>query len=252
MALTVMMLKNVTHLGTLYAVGTSPALADDLARQWVYEGRAKMVSVDPAAAQQAALMAIFSSPTSLPAFQAFGRAVTIPLILAFPDFSPSILASFVTGTTAVQAGTTVTVTAPAHGIVGNTSKNGYRIYYPGSPSIPAGWYSGFAWIDANTVTFTNPVAQAVASESVNGGLAYTATTTICSLTLPGGSMGPNGRITLVSLHSGDTSGNAKFLRLVLGGAILHGISLGALVSWLSRQSVANNAVEIKQDRKSVV
>lgn len=55
MALTVMMLQNVTHLGTLYAVGTSPALADDLARQWVYEGRAKMVSVDTQALRTPAI-----------------------------------------------------------------------------------------------------------------------------------------------------------------------------------------------------
>lgn len=46
MALTVTMLTSVMHLGTLYAAGTSPSLADDLARQWVYEGRAKLVSSD--------------------------------------------------------------------------------------------------------------------------------------------------------------------------------------------------------------
>lgn len=33
---------------------------------------------------------------------------------------------------------TVTVTAAARGILGNATKNGYRIYYPGSPSIPPG------------------------------------------------------------------------------------------------------------------
>lgn len=46
MALTVKMLVSITHLGTLYAAGTSPSLADDLARQWVYEGRAQWVSTD--------------------------------------------------------------------------------------------------------------------------------------------------------------------------------------------------------------
>ncbi|MEN6302488.1 MAG: hypothetical protein ABFD96_07165 [Armatimonadia bacterium] len=46
MALTVKMLVSITHLGTLYTAGTSPSLADDLARQWVYEGRAQWVSAD--------------------------------------------------------------------------------------------------------------------------------------------------------------------------------------------------------------
>jgi len=140
---------------------------------------------------------------------------SIPRILPFPDFAPSIVASFVAGTTATQSGTLVTVTATAHGIVGSTAKNGYRIYYPGSPSIPAGWYQGFAWVDANTITFTNPVSQTVASESVNAGAIYTANTTIGSLTLPGGSMGPNGRITARAQKSGDATASSKNLRLFL-------------------------------------
>ncbi len=174
-----------------------------------------------------------------------GRAA-IPYILSFPGFSPTVLASFIAGATATQSGNTVTVTATAHGIVGSAAKNGYRIYYPGSPSIPAGWYGSFAWVDANTITFTNPASQTVASESVNGGLAYTATTTVCSLTLPASSMGPNGRITLASLHAGDATAGAKFLRLVLGGTILSGISMGALPSWWSRQTVVNVGGEAKQ------
>jgi hypothetical protein len=55
MALTVTMLVSITHLGTLYAAGSSPSLADDLARQWVYEGRAKMVSVDTQALRTSVL-----------------------------------------------------------------------------------------------------------------------------------------------------------------------------------------------------
>lgn len=145
-----------------------------------------------------------------------GTALSIPYSLAFPDFSPSILASFVAGTTASQAGTTVTVTAAAHGIIGNASRNGLRIYFPGSPSIPAGWYSGFAWIDANTVTFQRPASSTVSSESVNGGLAFTSTVTVCSLTLPGSSLGALGRLTMRFARHGDATAGAKAIKLAVG------------------------------------
>jgi len=195
---------------------------------------------------QAVLTATTSAQGVEIAVQAANFRAYIPYVLSFPGFAPSVLASFVNGTTAAQVGNMVTVTAAAHGIVGSTAKNGYRIYYPGSPSIAAGWYGEFAWVDANTVTFTNPVAQTVSSESVNGGLAYTAATTVCTLTLPGGSMGPNGRITLASLHSGDATSGSKFLRMVLGGSVLHSVTLGSAASWWSRQTVINNGIETKQ------
>lgn len=149
----------------------------------------------------------FINPTS-------GGVLSIPQVISFPDFSPSILASFVAGTTASQAGTTVTVTATAHGIVGSNVRNGYRIYYPGSASIPAGWYPGFVWVDANTITFQRAASKTVASESVNGGAAYTALTTICSLVLPGGSMGPYGRVSVRAKRVGDATAASKILRVI--------------------------------------
>ena len=170
-----------------------------------------------------------------------GTVLSSPYVLSFPDFSPSILASFVAGTTASQSGNTVTVTAPAHGIVGTTEKNGRRIYYPGSPSIPSGWYSGFAWIDANTITFQRDTTANVATESVNGGAAYVSVTNVCSLNLPGNSMGAQGRISLVTLRSGDAAVAAKFLRLVLGGTVLHGISVGTVANSEGRQTVRNTS-----------
>ena len=159
------------------------------------------------------------------AVRAANFSAYIPYVLSFPDFAPSVLASFVNGTTAAQVGNTVTVTAAAHGMLGNATKNGYRIYFPGSPNIPAGWYSGFAWIDVNTVTFQRAVAATVSSESVNGGAAFVAQVTICSLTLPGGAMGPNGKISLCSLRSSEGA-ITKFLRLAIGAQVVHGISVG--------------------------
>lgn len=146
-----------------------------------------------------------------------GTVVSIPYSLTFPDFSPSILASFVAGTTASQSGNTVTVAAAAHGIVGSNAKNGSRIYYPGSAGIPAGWYSGFAWVDANTITFQRATTATVASESVNGGAAFVSTVTVCSLALPGNSLGTLGRMTMRFGRHGDTTSGAKAVRLVCGG-----------------------------------
>jgi len=149
-----------------------------------------------------------------------GFSVGVPIISRFPGFSPSILASFVAGTTATQSGTTATVTATAHGIVGSTARNGWRIYWPGSPSIAAGWYQGFAWVDANTITFTNPTSQTVASESMNGGAAFVSQVTLSTLTLPGGSMGPNGRITVRYIRSGDNTAGNKVSRLLFAGSTM--------------------------------
>lgn len=226
MALTITMVRNVRHSGVLLLAGSTQSLPDDVARQFVYEGRATMVSTDPAAAGKVPLMAAGRGGVITDVLMG-NASVTVPSILTFPDFAPSILASFVVGTTASQAGNTVTVTAPAHGIVGGTAKQGYRIYYPGSPSIPAGWYSNFVWIDVNTVTFQRAFSAIVASESVNGGIAFLSQVTICSLMLPGGSMGPNGKISLCSLRSTDGAAS-KFLRLAVGAQIVSGISLGAL------------------------
>ena len=159
-----------------------------------------------------------------------GTVLSIPYSLAFPDFSPSLLASFVAGTTASQSGTTVTVNAPAHGIVGSNARNGYRIYYPGSTSIPAGWYPGFAWVDANTITFQRAAAT-VASESVNGGAAYTSLTTICSLALPGGSMGPYGRVSVRAKRMGDTTAASKILRVIGPGGRTYGYWSLTTASW---------------------
>lgn len=98
MALTVKMTRDTLHLGTLYAVGATPSLADDLARQWVYEQRAVWVSVDT---QQLRTPAIWSDMTG-------GYLVK-------PD--GSLVATYVPSAVAITGGTingaTVGQTTPA-------------------------------------------------------------------------------------------------------------------------------------------
>lgn len=146
-----------------------------------------------------------------------GSILSLPSVVSYPDFTPSILASFVAGATASQSGTTVTVSATAHGIVGNSTHDGYRIYYPGSPSIPAGWYSGFTWVNANTVSFQRPPATVV-SESVNGGAAFASMfVVVCSATVPGGALGPRGSVEAKITRGGDTASGIKYVRHLVGG-----------------------------------
>ena len=139
----------------------------------------------------------------------------VPIVKSFPDFFPSIIASFVAGSAASQSGTTVTVTSTAHGIVGSSVRNGYRIYYPGSASIPAGWHKEFSWVDANTFTFQRDAAATIASESVNSGSAFTGSATVFSSIVPAGALGTQGRVT-VRLRRVDYGVASKVLRLIYG------------------------------------
>ena len=148
-----------------------------------------------------------------------GSALAVSYRLYFTGWSPSILASFVAGATASQSGTTVTVTATGHSIVGNSSKDGYRIYYPGSASIPAGWYAGFAWVNANTITFQRAAAT-VASEPINGGAEFVSAQDICELSIPGGSLRPGTCVSVVTTRRSDTTSSNKTLRVHYGGTQL--------------------------------
>jgi len=140
--------------------------------------------------------------------------------LFFPGFKPMILPSLVASTTASQAGNVVTVTATAHGIPG-VNFEGWRVWYPGSPTIAANWYDGFSYVDANTFTFSNYLAQSVASESVNGGISNTAIVEVGKVTIPGGAFGRNGTMELRLIQNGGPSTAIKTIRCYYGGAYIN-------------------------------
>ena len=110
-----------------------------------------------------------------------------PYTLSIPNFVRCILPSYVVSSTAARSSNVVTVTATAHGIPTGTIYAGYKIYYPGSPSLAAGWYDGITTVSsANTISFTAP-GEDFASESVNGAAIYTSVTTIPgAITIPAG------------------------------------------------------------------
>lgn len=151
-------------------------------------------------------------------FQPNGVVAQFPKIFKFPNFKPYLFGSLVSGATYAQSGTTVTVTATGHGLPNN--KNGCRIYWPGSAAIAAGWYENFQYVDANTYTFTNVVAQTIAAGSaITGGLPITTLTQGPVAVLPGGSVGPNGCLLARLARSGDATAGTKAVRLFVGPGI---------------------------------
>jgi len=137
----------------------------------------------------------------------------------FPDFAPRLLASLVASSTAACTSGVVTVTAASHGIPATTF-DGLEFYYPGSPSLVAGWYSGFSRTGSSTITFSAPLSANFASESVNSGAAFTSEMTLATLTLPGNTLLPGNLATASIARVGDNVSSAKTIRLKLGATTL--------------------------------
>ena len=146
-----------------------------------------------------------------------GEVVSVPMVLPAPvGFKSALLASLVAGATASQSGTTVTVAATGHGVP--ATKNGSRFYYAGSASIPAGWYSGLTWVDANTLTFQRDDPATVPAEQINGGSALTGVyVKAVTFQLSGGALGENGCVRANILRTGDAGAGTKTVRMLIGG-----------------------------------
>lgn len=142
------------------------------------------------------------------------------LVKRFPNWPTNagcLLASLAASSTAARTGGVVTVTATAHGVTTGTTYVGYRLYYPGSTNLTAGWYDSILSVpDANTITFSAPGPD-FTSESVNGGAAWTTTTVIASLTHPSGTLRDGGKIAVNFMRGGDTTGATKMLSCTFGG-----------------------------------
>jgi len=135
-------------------------------------------------------------------FSAGESIVNLPAVLKIPGIAKSILASLVVGATYGQSDNTVTVAATAHGLP--TTKNGYKIFWPGSTAVAAGFYNNFQYVDANTFTFDNPTSQTVASGTAMTGSAVGAYISMGSITLPAGYLAEGETLTAKMLRSGST------------------------------------------------
>ena len=142
-----------------------------------------------------------------------------PFVLKFPGFRKSLLASLVTNSTASRTSGVVTITATAHGVPTGANYIGFRFFYPGSPSLAAGWYDSITDVQTNTISFSAPGAN-FGSESVNGAAIYTTLTSIIATTIPAGTIKSGSRITSNIYRTGDTTAATKNLRNLIGAAQL--------------------------------
>ena len=165
--------------------------------------------------------------------------------LSFDDMVPKIFPSLVNGSTAVQSDSTVTVTATAHGIPA-TVHDGWKVWYPGSANIDAGWYSNFAYLSANTFSFTANDSKTVASQSVNGGAYVSAYVEFYRAMIPGSIIGKNGRITCRVFRGGDSSGGNKTLRINFGGVVIGAHNTTTAPNVIYKYSLFNHNSEAKQ------
>ncbi len=140
-------------------------------------------------------------------------------ILKFPGFRKSLLASLVPNSTASRTSDVVTITATAHGVTTGSIYVGFRFFYPGSPSLIAGWYDSVTDVQTNTISFTAPGAN-FGSENVNATVAYITLTSIIATTIPAGTIKSGSRITSNIYRTGDTTAATKNLRNLIGAAQL--------------------------------
>ena len=130
----------------------------------------------------------------------------------FPGFVPRVLAALVVSSTAACTSGVVTVTATAHGIPA-TLFDGYEFYYPGSPTLAAGWYPGLARTSADALTFSAPSSADFGSESVNAGAIVTAEVTYYSTDLPGNTIRVGDIVSVRAFRTGDALATQKIVRL---------------------------------------
>ncbi len=138
-----------------------------------------------------------------------------PYSLMLPEFRRSLLASLVVGSTAVRSSNIVTVTATAHGVPTGATYIGFRFFYPGSPSLAAGWYDSITDVQTNTISFNAPGAN-FGSESVNGAAIYTTETTVWSGALPANTLTKGSEMFHRALKSSTNSANSHYLKCKIG------------------------------------
>ena len=143
--------------------------------------------------------------------------------IPFPDFAPRLLAALVANSTAACTSGVVTVTATAHGIPA-TNVEGYQFYYPGSPSLAAGWYSGLSRTSADALTFSAPNAADFTSESVNGGAALVDEITFTSMVLPANTMSVGNLIELPIFRQSNSTVGTKTTNFKINGNVIAGIT----------------------------
>ena len=174
-------------------------------------------------------------------------AVQYPAYILSQSATGRILPACAASSTVAQTGTTVTVTngaSVAHNIPA-TTYDGYKVYFPGSAGIAAGWYDGFSRTGAATYTFTRATAT-VASESVNGGSAYTTETTADTISVLANAIGVNGSLRVQTTWGMNNNANSKSVNVKFGGSTVMGFGFSSVASYSDIRYVRNRGVANKQ------
>lgn len=145
--------------------------------------------------------------------------------VGFSGFRRCMVASLVANSTAARTNGLVTITAPSHGITTGATYQGYLFFYPGSPSLAAGWYDSiYSIANANTLAFTAPGPD-FASESVNGAAAYTTQTVVPgSVIIKGGFFDDFSRARVSFGSGGGITAASKSVRPIVNNTQLSAIS----------------------------
>ena len=106
--------------------------------------------------------------------------------------------------------------APTAHNIPATTYDGCNIYFPGSASIPAGWYPSFVRTSATAYTFAYTRSD-VGSESVNGGAAFTSEVTV-DTTIPANLLGVSGEIRTKILWENNNSAGTKQARGIINSS----------------------------------
>jgi hypothetical protein len=167
------------------------------------------------------------------------------------DTTGWLLPSLLTGNAATysQSGTTITVASTAHGIPA-TVYNGRKVYLnPGvattGATIPAGWFTNFQYVDANSFTCTS-----TASQTGTGTAVVTTTTEIAipavTATVAAGLLGLNGYIDAEALLSCENSAATKTLTIALGSFDFYAHTVTTNASHQSINRIQNMGDAAKQ------
>jgi hypothetical protein len=141
-----------------------------------------------------------------------------PYALTQSSFQRCLVASLNTTSTAVRAANVVTITSTAHGIP--NTYNGFRFYYPGSPTLAAGWVDNITVTGANTITFPS-IGADFGSESINAAAAYTTATNIPGgILIPAGMVSDSSSIRLTAHTASINTAATKTVRPFLGASAI--------------------------------
>ncbi len=151
------------------------------------------------------------------------KAVMLGQIIPFTNFAPRLLASLVASSTAACTSGVVTVTATTH-LITSSVFNGYQFYYPGSPSLAAGWYSEFNRLSADTISFSAPGIPDFTSESVNGGAAFVDEVTFTSMELPANTLSVGSIIEVPIFRRSNVTAGTKTTNVKINGNVLADIA----------------------------